>query len=125
MALLKFLFDRRHETMPRSRGAAISYESPEAIGPQCRNPNCITSKEPLSAPKRFELFAIGESGSVIFGCKYCDHPFKGQYLRNVAPKSYFSYDNTPARNLKEALKKDEVGIFHSLKKAQELRAQPF
>src|SRR5258708_39503053 len=103
MALLKFLFDRRHETMPRSRGAAISYESPEAIGPQCRNPNCITSKEPLSAPKRFELFAIGESGSAIFGWQYCDHPFNVRYVGNAPPKPNRSFDNTLTSKLKERL----------------------
>jgi aspartate carbamoyltransferase catalytic subunit len=125
MALLKFLFDRRQEALPRSRGAAISYESPETIGPQCRNPNCITSKEPLSAPKRFELFAIGESGSVILGCKYCDHRFQVQYVGNVAAKRYCSYDNALASNLKEWLKKGELAIFDSIKEAEELGYEPF
>src|SRR4029450_7420784 len=45
MALLKFLFDRREKrTSARKRPSAI-YESPEQIGPQCHNPNCVTLNE--------------------------------------------------------------------------------
>ncbi len=124
MALLKFLFDRRGGkpiTATRSSG----YESPEALGPQCHNPNCVTLKEPVSTGKRFELFSAGEIGALILGCAYCDHRFKVQFVGHVKSKRYCSYDNSLADTLGGWLEKNELAIFDSLKAAEELGYEPF
>ncbi len=125
MALLKFLFDR-HESKPMAaKRHSSAYESPEALGPQCHNPNCVTLKEPVSTGKRFELFSVGEIGTFILGCAYCDHRFKVQFVGNVNSKRYCSYDNSLADTLRGWLEKDQLAIFDSLKEAEELGYEPF
>src|SRR5690349_5837598 len=125
MALLKFLFDRRQEKAPPAKPAAVSYESPEAIGPHCHNPNCVTAKESLSAPRRFELSFLDEIASLILACGYCDHRFKALYVGNAAAKRYCAYDHALAPDLKNWLKNGELAIFDSIKEAEELGYGPF
>jgi aspartate carbamoyltransferase catalytic subunit len=124
MALLKFLFDRRDKKLRPAKSKALVYESPESIGPQCRNPNCATLKEPVSTQKRFELFSPGETGTLILACAYCDHRFKVQYVGNAKSKRYCSFDPALAAPLDEWLNKGELAIFDSIKEAEELGYEP-
>ena len=125
MALLKFLFDRRESKPIEAKRHSSPYSSPETLGPQCRNPNCVTLKEPVSTRKRFELFSISEIGTLILGCTYCDHRCKVQFVGNVKSKRYCSYDNSLADTLRDWLEKDQLAIFDSLKAAEELGYEPF
>jgi aspartate carbamoyltransferase catalytic subunit len=125
MALLKFLFDRREERLAAPKSDAIPYKSREAIGPHCRNPNCVTLKEPVSTGKRFELFTASETGALILGCAYCDHRFKVQFVGNGESKRYCSYDSAIAANLNEWLNNGKLVIFDSIKEAEELGYEPF
>ena len=125
MALLKFLFDRREAKESTGRSHVTRYVSPELLGPHCRNPNCITSKEPVSTGKLFELFTAGETGALILGCAYCDHRSKVQFVGNLKSKRYCSYDNAIAANVNDWLNKDELAIFDSIKEAEELGYEPF
>jgi pyrimidine operon attenuation protein/uracil phosphoribosyltransferase len=125
MALLKFLFDRRETRRSASRRRATRYSSPELLGPHCRNPNCITLKEPLSTGKFFELFAAGEGGALVLGCAYCDHRSKVQFVGNLKSKRYCSYDSAIGTNVNEWLAQGELAIFDSIKEAEELGYEPF
>ena len=125
MALLKFLLDRRDEKATRANRVVAAYESPEPIGPQCHNPNCVTQKEPLSARKRFEIFSVGQNGTLIIGCAYCDHRFQVQFIGNVKTKRFCSYDNSLADAVKDWLKTNELAVFDSLKAAEELGYEPY
>jgi len=125
MALLKFLFDRREKKSSAAKTPALAYESSEAVGPQCHNPNCVTLKEPVSTRRRFALFSAGEVGAMILGCVYCDHRFKVQYVGNTKLKRYCPYDATVAATLDDWLKKGELAIFDSIKQAEELGYEPF
>jgi aspartate carbamoyltransferase catalytic subunit len=125
MALLKFLFDRREAKRVKSNRNASTYESPEALGPQCRNLNCVTAKEAASTHRRFELFSLSEIGSLILACAYCDHRFKVQFIGHVPTKRYAAYDHSFAETLHGWLKKDQLAIFDSIKEAEELGYEPF
>ena len=124
MALLKFLFDRR-ESKPVVIKQSRSYETPEPIGPQCHNPNCVTLREAVSTAKHFELIFVDETGTLILGCTYCDHRFKVQYVGNVQSKRYCSYDSSLADTLRGWLEQNHLAIFDSLKEAEELGYEPF
>ena len=124
MALLKFLFDRREKKPHRVKNPVFIYESPETIGPQCRNPNCVTLKEPVSTRKRFELFSPGETGTLILACAYCDHRFKVQYVGNAKSKRYCPFDAALGLTLHDWLKAGELAIFDSIKEAEELGYEP-
>lgn len=125
MALLKFLFDRK----PRERSGAgrrtLAYESPERLGPQCRNLNCVTLKEPVSSARRFELRPPGQDDGLILTCAYCDHRFKVQYAGNVKSRRYLFYDSALASALAEWLQSGELALFDSIKEAEELGYEPF
>src|SRR5882724_10971138 len=125
MALLKFLFDQS-ESKPlsgkRSRGR---YESPERLGPQCANINCITLTEPSSTRRRFDILFSGAGGALILRCIYCDHRFRVQLVGHVKSKRYCSYDTGFADTVKEWLKKKELTIFNSIKEAEELGYEPY
>jgi aspartate carbamoyltransferase catalytic subunit len=125
MALLKFLFDRREEKRSEAKKTTAAYERPEAVGPQCRNSNCVTVKEPLSTRKRFEIFSMGQIGSLILGCVYCDHRFQIRFVGNVETKRFYSYDNTLAETIGEWLSTGKLAIFDSLKEAEELGYEPY
>ena len=125
MALLKFLFDRRAEKRKMSKDHAISYHSPEPIGPQCRNPNCVTMKEPISSSRRFEIFSPGPANALVLACAYCDHRFKVQIAGNVATKRYYAFDSSLAATFNDWLKKGELALFDSIKEAEELGYEPF
>ena len=124
MALLKFLFDRRAEKRKPSRHA-IPYQSPEPIGPQCRNPNCVTVREPISSRRRFEIVSSGQANALILACAYCDHRFKVQIGGNVQSKKYYVFDSALASTFRDWLKKDELALFDSIKEAEELDYEPF
>jgi aspartate carbamoyltransferase catalytic subunit len=124
MALLKFLFDRREGKRSQPKKSADTYESREAIGPQCHNPNCVTVKEPLSTRRRFDIIPIDPIGALILGCVYCDHRFKVQFVGNVKTKRYSSYDHSLAQTIHEWLQAGELAVFDSLKEAEELGYEP-
>ncbi|HEX9786660.1 MAG TPA: aspartate carbamoyltransferase catalytic subunit, partial [Candidatus Binatia bacterium] len=125
MALLKFLFDRRAEKRAAPRRQTLAYESPERLGPQCRNPNCVALKEPVSSARRFELRPPGQAGALILACSYCDHRFKVQLAGNVRSKRYYVFDSALAPTLDDWLAKGELALFDSIKEAEELGYEPF
>ena len=125
MALLKFLFDRLKEKPRAPTSHAIPYESPEPIGPLCRNPNCVTLKEPVSSAKRFDILALGQTDALILACAYCDHRFKIQIAGNAKLKRYGAFDAALAPVLGEWLKNGELALFDSIKEAEELGYEPF
>jgi aspartate carbamoyltransferase catalytic subunit len=125
MALLKFLFDRRAQERPAVRLQTVAYKSPEPLGPQCRNPNCVTLKEPVSSARRFELRPPGQAGALVLMCSYCDHRFKVQFAGNVRSKRYYFFDGALAPTLDDWLAKGELALFDSIKEAEELGYEPF
>jgi len=125
MALLKFLFDRRLEKLTRAKIDTAPYRSPEPIGAQCRNPNCVTLKEPTSSSRRFELISPGQTNALILACVYCDHRFKVQIAGNVKSKRYYVFDASLASTFADWLKNDELALFDSIKEAEELGYEPF
>ena len=124
MALLKFLFERREKSTTARKRQSVIYESPEAIGPQCRNPNCVTLNEPVSTRRRFQILSPDESGAWVVACLYCDHRHKVQYLGNAKSKRYSSFDPSLVTTLREWLKADELAIFDTIKEAEELGYEP-
>jgi pyrimidine operon attenuation protein/uracil phosphoribosyltransferase len=125
MALLKFLFDQRNTNRIPTRKGPAGYQSPELLGPQCRNPNCITVMEPPSTVRKFDLLTGRTGGALILGCIYCDHRFKVQLVGHVKSKRYCAYDTALADTVKEWLKKKELAIFNSIKEAEELGYEPY
>jgi aspartate carbamoyltransferase catalytic subunit len=125
MALLKFLFDQRAGKRTGTRRHSVPYQSPEPIGPQCRNPNCITAREPISCSRRFEIVSPPQANGVVLACAYCDHRFKVQIAGNVTSKKYYAFDSTVASTFSDWLKNDELALFDSIKKAEELGYEPF
>jgi len=125
MALLKFLFDRRAQKLSAAKRSTIPYESPERLGPQCRNPNCVTLKEPVSSARRFELRLPVQDDALILTCSYCDHRFKVQFAGNVKSKRYHFFDSALAPALNDWLSKGELALFDSIKEAEELGYEPF
>jgi aspartate carbamoyltransferase catalytic subunit len=125
MALLKFLFDQSEKRTLSGKRNRSRYESPERLGSQCSNPNCITLTEPGSARRRFDLLFTGAGGSLILRCVYCDHRSRVQLVGHVKSKRYCAYDNALADTIKEWLKKKELAIFNSLKEAEELGYEPY
>jgi aspartate carbamoyltransferase catalytic subunit len=125
MALLKFLFDQIEKRTLSGKRNRSRYESPERLGSQCSNPNCITQTEPGSARRRFDLLFTGAGGSLILRCVYCDHRSRVQLVGHVKSKRYCAYDNALADTIKEWLKKKELAIFNSLKEAEELGYEPY
>jgi aspartate carbamoyltransferase catalytic subunit len=125
MALLKFLFDRRTAQSFKPKKHSLRYTSPEVLGPQCRNPNCVTVKEPTSTQRQFELYSAGQAGARILSCAYCDHRFKVQFVGHVPSKRYCAYDSALGEAMGGWLKKGELAIFDSIKEAEELGYEPF
>jgi pyrimidine operon attenuation protein / uracil phosphoribosyltransferase len=125
MALLKFLFDQRDPKRISTKKSLTPYQSPERLGPQCRNANCITVMEPASTVRKFDLLTAGPGGALILGCTYCDHRFKVQLVGHVKSKRYCAYDIALAETVKDWLKKKELAIFNSIKEAEELGYEPY
>ena len=125
MALLKFLFGRRAQERPQARRSMRTYESPEPLGPQCRNPNCVTLREPVSSARRFEIRSSAQADALILACSYCDHRFKVQFAGNVSAKRYYFFDSALAPTLESWLAQGELALFDSIKEAEELGYQPF
>ncbi|HLN82356.1 MAG TPA: aspartate carbamoyltransferase catalytic subunit [Candidatus Binatia bacterium] len=124
MALLQFLFDRREKLISARKHRSVVYESPEAIGPQCRNPNCVTLNEPVSTRRRFQILSPEEGGTWVIACLYCDHRNKVQYIGNAKSKRYSSFDPGLVTSLREWLKTGELAIFDTIKEAEELGYEP-
>ena len=124
MALLKFLFDRREKLTGAQKHRSVVYESPEAIGPQCRNPNCVTLNESISTRRKFQILSPEEGSAWVIACLYCDHRSKVQYIGNAKSKRYSSFDPGLVRSLREWLKTGELAIFDTIKEAEELGYEP-
>ena len=125
MALLKFLLDRRSAHAIASDRRRKSYQTPEPIGPQCRNPNCVTVREPISSKRRFEMFSPEQANSLILACAYCDHRFKVPFAGNVQSKKYYAFDSSLAARFAEWLDQGQLALFDSIKEAEELGYEPF
>lgn len=126
MALLKFLFDalesgKAHTTRKR----VPLYESPEPIGPQCSNSNCVTRTESSSTNPRFVMLFTGPGGGLILRCFYCDHQLKVQYMGHTKSRRYCPYDITLADTVREWLRHGELAVFDSIKQAEELGYEPY
>ena len=125
MGLLKFLFDQRErKILPGKKGRSL-YESPERLGPQCLNVNCITLAEPSSTRRRFDLLFTAAGAGLVGRCVYCDHRLKVQFVGHAKSKRYCPYDFALADTVKEWLKKRELAIFNSIKEAEELGYEPY
>ena len=124
MALLKFLFDQR-ATQPRTKKSEDTYENPLPFGPKCRNPNCVTLKEPISTQSRFEIHFADEIGALIQTCSYCDHRFKVEFIGHGVSKRYCAYDVAFADTARVWLKNKELAIFDSIKEAEEHGYEPY
>ena len=105
MALLKFLFTSAKANRFPAKGAGGGLQSPERLGPQCANVNCITVTEPGSTRGRFDILFSGAGGALILRCIYCDHRFRVQLVGHVKSKRYCSYDPGLADTIKEWLRK--------------------
>jgi aspartate carbamoyltransferase catalytic subunit len=125
MALLKFLFDQREKKIILGKKTRVLYESPERLGPQCSNANCITVAEPGSTRRRFDLLFAGADAALVLRCVYCDHRLKVQFVGHAKSKRYCAYDFPLADTVKEWLKKKELAIFNSIKEAEELGYEPY
>ena len=125
MALLKFLLDRRAAKHNASKDSTVLYQSPEPIAPQCRNPNCVTVREPISSSRRFEIVSPGQANALILACAHCDHRFKVQIVGNVKSKKYYAFDSSLMPTFRAWLKKDELALFDSIKVAEDLGYEPF
>ncbi|MDH3445959.1 MAG: aspartate carbamoyltransferase catalytic subunit, partial [Deltaproteobacteria bacterium] len=125
MALLKFLFQRAAGKAAGADKSIALYESPEALGPNCVNANCVTVTETGSARRRYELLAGGPGGALILSCVYCDHRFKVQTVGHVKSKRYCAYDISLAATVREWLKNNELAVFDSIKAAEELGYEPY
>lgn len=124
MALLKFLFDQR-ATQPRTKKSEDTYENPLPFGPKCRNPNCVTLKEPISTQSRFEIHFADEIGALIQTCSYCDHRLKIELIGHGVSKRYCAYDVAFADTVRVWLKNKELAIFDSIKEAEEHGYEPY
>jgi aspartate carbamoyltransferase catalytic subunit len=125
MALLKFLFDQQEGKRLSGKRTKGQYESPERLGPQCANVNCITVTEPASTRRRFDIVFSEAGGALMLRCIYCDHRFRVQLVGHVKSKRYCTYDNGLADTVKDWLKKKELAIFNSIKEAEELGYEPY
>ncbi|MGH7826825.1 MAG: aspartate carbamoyltransferase catalytic subunit [Candidatus Binatia bacterium] len=124
MALLHLLFEKQ-QTGSRIKRRNVIYESPEPLGPQCANPNCVTVREAGSTQVRFELASSGPAAALIIRCCYCDHQFKVQLVGHLNSKRYFGYDIGFADTVKQWLKQKELVLFDSIKQAEELGYEPY
>ncbi|MFQ5853078.1 MAG: aspartate carbamoyltransferase [Candidatus Binatia bacterium] len=124
MALLKLLLDGVRTVKPSTtRKEFPLYESPELVGPQCPNPNCVTRTETTSTCPSFDVLFPGSS--LILRCLYCDHQVKAQFIGHEKSKRYCSYDPTLEETVREWLKSRELTIFDSIKQAEELGYEPY
>ncbi len=125
MGLLKFLFDQRESKKPSAKKIAKWYQSPEPLGPQCPNANCVTVTETGSTRRRFELVSGSPSGALLLACVYCNHRFKVQFVGHTKSKRYCSYDMALSDTVGDWFKKKELAIFDSIKEAEELGYEPY
>jgi aspartate carbamoyltransferase catalytic subunit len=125
MALLQFLFAQNAAQSAGAKKPATWFESPETLGPQCANPNCITVTEPASAQRKFDFLAGGPGGALILRCLYCDHRIKVQLVGHVKSKRYCAYDLTLGDTIEDWFKNHELAIFDSIKAAEELGYEPY
>ena len=126
MALLKFLFDSLGKTGSRvALKKPPLYESPEPVGPQCANANCVTRTERMSTRPRFEVLFSGPGGALILRCIYCDHQLKVQYMGLTRSRKYCAYDIALGDTVREWLQHGELAIFDSIKQAEELGYEPY
>ncbi|MBI2534039.1 MAG: aspartate carbamoyltransferase catalytic subunit [Deltaproteobacteria bacterium] len=125
MALLKFLFAQNDTKRAGVKKPPTWFESPETLGPQCANPNCITVTEPASARRKFDFLAGGPGGALILRCLYCDHRIKVQLVGHVKSKRYCAYDIALSDTIKDWFENKELAIFDSIKAAEEIGYEPY
>lgn len=125
MALLRFLLAQNAVKKAAAKKATTWFESPEPLGPQCANPNCVTVTEPASAQRKFFLLAGGPGGALILRCFYCDHRIKVQLVGHVKSKRYCAYDLGLGETIREWFENRELAIFDSIKAAEELGYEPY
>ncbi|HTM09658.1 MAG TPA: aspartate carbamoyltransferase [Verrucomicrobiae bacterium] len=125
MALLKFLLASSGATKSRSEKKRVLYRSPERLGPECANPNCVTRTEALSADPRFELVFCGPAGALVLRCFYCNHQLKVQFVGHTNSRRYCPSDVSLGDTITEWFGRGELAIFDSIKQAEELGYEPY
>jgi aspartate carbamoyltransferase catalytic subunit len=123
MALLHFLLGGGAKA--RSENKAVLYRSPERLGPECGNPNCVTRTESLSADRRFELLPAGPGGALVLRCFYCTHQLKVQFVGHTNSRRYCPCDASLGDTIAEWFRRGELAIFDSIKQAEELGYEPY
>jgi aspartate carbamoyltransferase catalytic subunit len=126
MALLKLLFDAMGTAKRRTiKQGSPRYESPEPVGPQCSNSNCVTQTEISSTHPTFEVLFTSPGSGLILRCLYCDHQFKVQFIGHATSNRYCSYDTTLEETVRKWLKDRELAVFDSIKQAEEFGYEPY
>jgi aspartate carbamoyltransferase catalytic subunit len=126
MALLKFLFDAMRSGKSRTtQKEFLLYESPEPLGAQCPNSNCVTRTEAVTAHPKFEVLFTGPGGGLLLRCFYCDHQFKVQYMGHTSTRKYCLYDIALLETMRGWLEQKQLAVFDSIKQAEELGYKPY
>jgi pyrimidine operon attenuation protein/uracil phosphoribosyltransferase len=124
MALLHFLLAGAG-AKARAHKKAVLYRSPERLGPECANPNCITRTEIQSTDPRFELLSAGPGGALILRCFYCNHQRKVEFVGHTVSRRYCACDASLGDTVMEWFTRGELAIFDSIKQAEELDYEPY
>ena len=124
MALLHFLL-AGSAVKARAHKKAVLYRSPERLGPECVNANCITRTEIQSTDPRFELLSAGPGGALILRCFYCNHQFKVEFVGHTISRRYCACDASLGDTVMQWFARGELAIFDSIKQAEELDYEPY
>jgi pyrimidine operon attenuation protein/uracil phosphoribosyltransferase len=84
----------------------------------------VTLKEPISTQRRSEIYFADEFGALMIRCGYCDHRFKVELVGHLRSKRYCAYDIAFAETVREWIRNGELGVFDSIKEAEELGYEP-
>ena len=125
MALLQFLLASSGAAKRRGEKTHALYRSPERLGPECANPNCVARTESLSADARFELLFSGPGGALVLRCFYCNHQIKVQFVGHTNSRRYCPCDASLGETIAEWFRRGELAIFDSIKQAEELGYEPY
>src|SRR5215470_11118646 len=125
MALLSFLLASPGAAKARQEKKSFLYRSPERLGPECANANCVTRTESVSADPRFELIFAGSGDALVLRCFYCNHQLKVQFVGHTNSRRYCPSDVSLGATIMEWFRRGELAIFDSIKQAEELGYDPY
>jgi aspartate carbamoyltransferase catalytic subunit len=124
MALLQFLLTGSG-ARARSHRRMLLYRSPERLGPECPNLNCVTRMEIQSTEPCFELLPAGPGGALILRCFYCNHQLKVEFVGHMVSRRYCACDASLGDTVMEWFTRGELAVFDSIKQAEELDYEPY